>query len=321
MRWSRSSALVMLVCLPVVVLATTVGPGCVLRWGSYGIGAGQFRYPAGLAIDSAGNLYVTDTDNGRIQKFDGEGHLIATIGTPGSGQAQLDFPRDVEVGPDGNVYVADTENHRVQVFSASGAWIATWGGYGTAPGQMGDPDGIAIDQSGNVYVADPGNGRIQKFSSTGLFMFAWSTGTVNNLSDIEVGPDGNIYGIYGASVVKYSPDGTFLLSWGGSLLGAPRYLAVGNDGTVWVTDPNGQNEKIFMFSGTGKLLRRWGYYGNGNGQFNRPTGIQTDANGNLYIAQSDDVIPGYGLQDIQKFSLVPTPTQRTHWGELKKKYR
>ena len=82
-----------------------------------GSGDGQFNYPYGVAVDSSGNVYVADTDNHRIQKFDSSGGFITKWGSYGSGDGQFDYPSGVAVDSSGNVYVADGWNYHVQKFT------------------------------------------------------------------------------------------------------------------------------------------------------------------------------------------------------------
>lgn len=86
------------------------------KWGSNGNGDGQFSFPSGLAVDSLGNVYVADTGNHRIQKFDASGNFLAKWGSEGNGDGQFSNPAGVAVDSLGNVYVADTGNHRIQKF-------------------------------------------------------------------------------------------------------------------------------------------------------------------------------------------------------------
>ena len=85
-------------------------------------------------MDTSGNVYVANTSNDRIQKFDANGRFLTTWGSQGSGDGQFDEPGGVAVGADGAVYVADTVNHRIQKFSSDGALLAVWGGQGTGDG-------------------------------------------------------------------------------------------------------------------------------------------------------------------------------------------
>ena len=77
---------------------------------------GKFKKPGGVAVDAAGNVYVADTGNHRIQKFTSNGVLLAKWGKEGSGNCEFRSPEGVAVDASGNVYVADTGNHRIQKF-------------------------------------------------------------------------------------------------------------------------------------------------------------------------------------------------------------
>ena len=150
---------------------------------------GQFNTPFGVAIDSSGNVYVTDSGNNRVQKFKNSGTFIRTWGSEGSANGKFQFPEGIAVDKSGKVFVADVLNHRVQVFNNGGTFIGTWGSVGSANGQFNAPFGVAIDSSGNVYVADSGNNRVQKFKNNGIFIRTWGTfGTVNQTQTSSINP-------------------------------------------------------------------------------------------------------------------------------------
>src|ERR1051325_5708081 len=155
---------------------TTVPLPCtfVLSWGVRAGGHnGQVLTPYGVATDASGNVYVADTGNDRIQKFDPTGAFITTWGGTGYGAGQFRQPYGIGTSRGGYVYVSDTVNRRIQKFDANGKFVAVWGFGGYGDGQFVDPAGIATDAAGNVYVADSGNDRIQKFDSSGTFLVAW----------------------------------------------------------------------------------------------------------------------------------------------------
>ena len=132
--------------------------------GSRGSGNGQFNQPRGLAVDSAGNVYVADSGNNRIQKFSydpgsGTYAYAAQWGGSGSGAGQFSSPGGVAVDGAGNIFVADTGNNRIQKYTFL---TSSWGNFGFGATQSG-PNGVAVDSAGDVYVADSGNNRIQKF--------------------------------------------------------------------------------------------------------------------------------------------------------------
>ena len=89
----------------------------MLKWGSKGIGDGEFNGPAGLSIDRNDNIYVTDKNNNRIQVFTADGTFLTKFGSQGNGTGQFILPEGIGVDmKTGLVYVADTGNYRIQVF-------------------------------------------------------------------------------------------------------------------------------------------------------------------------------------------------------------
>jgi DNA-binding beta-propeller fold protein YncE len=128
---------------------------------------GQFTNPDGIAIDSSGNVYVSDTiNNDRVQKFTPNGVHINQWGNPGHGNNQFENPAGIAVGSSGNIYVVDQNNSRIEKFSSNGTYLSQWGTPGDGDGQFNKPNGIAVDPAGNVYVVDTANNRIQKFGPT-----------------------------------------------------------------------------------------------------------------------------------------------------------
>ena len=131
----------------------------------------QFHYPASVAVDTSGNVYVADYHNHRIRKITSTGKIstIAGGGTP----AQFHYPADAAVDSFGNLYVADSRNHRIRKITSEGA-VSTIAGGGDHGGEWGKddgtgtdarfnrPEGVAVDSSGILYVADNVNHRIRK---------------------------------------------------------------------------------------------------------------------------------------------------------------
>ncbi len=126
-----------------------------------------------IALDAAGNSYVTDPGNNRVQVLSPTGQYLREFGP-------LDDPRGLAIDGAGNIYVGESGRGRIVKLSPTGVLLATWGTPGNAPGQIVLPAGIAVDAGGNVYVAegDPENGslcncRVQKFSPTGQVLTVW----------------------------------------------------------------------------------------------------------------------------------------------------
>ena len=89
----------------------------VTKWGTLGSGDGQFNGPAGIAVDSNGNIYVADGNNNRIQMFSSDGTFITQWGSYGSGDGQFMQPTSITVDSSNNIYVVDKNNNRIQKFS------------------------------------------------------------------------------------------------------------------------------------------------------------------------------------------------------------
>jgi DNA-binding beta-propeller fold protein YncE len=118
----------------------------------------NFEEPNGVAVDRSGNVYVADTGNSRIQKFNASGGFLSK--RIGGGEGQFS-PFGIAVDSRGNYYVAGKSC--ILKFNESGGLLAKWGSSGTDKGQFSQLFGVAVDSRGNVYVADTYNHRIQKF--------------------------------------------------------------------------------------------------------------------------------------------------------------
>ena len=186
--------------------------------GGKGTGKGQFDAPRGIAADSAGNIFVADTINGRIEKFSLNGIFITSLGIKGTGYGQLGEPNGIAIDRAGNIYVADASNHRVQKLAPDGTLIDEW--KGPDPGFYG-PRRIAIGPDDSIYVVDQGRTRIVKFSLDGRVLATWGT--------------------------KGNGDGQF-----------DDHTSVAVDPTtnkVYVADP--RNKRIQVFDSNGKFLTKW----------------------------------------------------------------
>ncbi len=222
--------------------------------GKPGAGDGDFQEPWSVAIAPDGSIYVADTWNHRIQKFDANGRFVTKWGSFIDTKGQRDAepyafwgPRDVAIGPDGNVYVSDTGNKRITVFDPNGRYLRALGGEGSGPGQLKEPVGIAFDPAGNLWVADTWNQRIQKLNPTTGQQLAqypvpgWSSTAITDKPYLRVDATGRVYATVPSErrVLMIAPDGTManaVPALQGYQFQKPIGVLPGPDGTLWVSD-------------------------------------------------------------------------------------
>jgi len=227
---------------PVGVLSTVAGTGEQGYSGDGGPAAtAMLDSPAGVAVDTAGNVYIADTHNNRIRKVT-SGTITTIAGTGAAGfsgdggagtSAALDMPTAVAVDTAGNLYIADTNNHRIR--KISGTTMSTVAGDGeqlylndgVAATQTGldSPSGIAVDSIGNLYIGDTRNQRIRKVTlSSGLISTVAGNGTKS-----------------------FAGDGGIASSAG---LATPRGVAASADGSIYLADSDNHRIRNINVSGT-----------------------------------------------------------------------
>lgn len=170
------------------------------QWGVQGTNDGQLAFPRSVAVNSAGELYISEYGLvERVQRFSARGtNLLGIIGAPGEADGQFRRAEGVGIDAQDRLFVADSCNHRVQVFSREGKFLRQHGNAGTGVGQMSYPYDVRIDRAGNEFVCEFGNSRVQIFDRDGkpleiLGGIGGEPGKMNNPWAICIDSKGNLY--------------------------------------------------------------------------------------------------------------------------------
>jgi sugar lactone lactonase YvrE len=280
------------------IITTVAGNGAASFSGDGGPAtSASLDSPTGVAVDSAGNLFVADFANSRIRKVDHATQIITTVAGNGTASfagdggpataAELNFPVGIFVDSSGNLFIADTGNFRVRMVDHSSQVITTVAGNGSgASSGDGGPatsagleaETVAVDSSGNFFIADFGNNRIRK-----------------------VGTTGNISTVAGNGTAGFSGDGGPAT---GAELQLPRGITVDSAGNLLIADSN--NFRIRKVDLSGNITT---VAGNGNFNFSgdggpatsagmAPNFVAVDSAGNLFSA--DNGGPGQGENRVRR---------------------
>lgn len=300
-------------CTAAGIIVTIVGNGNPTYTGDNGLAsAATVDNASGVALDGAGNLYIADTNNNVIRMVSAVTGEITTIAGNNAGtlcgaasdgvgdgclatQATLNQPEGVTLDSSGNLYIADTYDHRIRMVSASTGVISTVAGNGTTDpstgvgGYTGDgnkatlaelnyPYAVAFDPAGNMLIPDSGNNVIREVGEIG--------GAIT--------PNSIITTFAGTGTQGYTGDGAAAKL---ATLDSPFGVAVDAAGNVYIADTgNHAIRKVIASSGfiTTLLKTLIGtYYYNGafaTVSLDGPSGLYLDGEGNLYLADSNEMI-------------------------------
>jgi streptogramin lyase len=258
--------------------------------------AGALSEAESVAIGPWGNVWVADTGNGRLLRYDsGSRNFLEVVGA-----AELVEPVSVDTGPEGKVWVVDRQLNRVFTFNPyNGELLSQFGTEGSGRREFIHPGAIEVSPQGNVWVADEGNGRVLEFDEAGNYVaqfgspgagqgelnFSAPMGIVADAKGHIWVADSNSDRVQRWQIPSHVPTGSGTFGTSGTGNGQfehPAGIAVAPNGSVWVADFS--NHRLQRFNEAGEYQGSFGTKGSKKGEFSSPTDVAIDSEGNFWVA-------------------------------------
>ena len=254
------------------------------------------KKPSCVAIDSVGNIIVTEASEHCISIFSPAGEKIKSFGFRGSSPGQFNTPKGIALDFDDSILVADNHNDRIQKFTSTSRGTAFVAAVNSSNFRR--PVGIAVHpQSRKVYVADSHNHCVQILNPDLTFSCSFGSrgsGTIGQFQfpyDVAFDSCGNVYVVDGGNhcIQVFTADGHSLRKFGRKGKGYmeldwPNTISIDSEDVVYVVDQN--NNRVLVFTCEGKFLTTFGTKGGGPGQFNYPYGVAVDRSGLVYVGDN-----------------------------------
>ncbi len=270
----------------------------------------KFKNPSGIAIDSENNIYVVDSGNSQVKKFDSTGKFLLLWGSVGTEYGQFKNPAGI-FADQNYIYVADTGNARIQKFDKSGNFVYSWGTFGDEPGMFRTPVALAASKLGDLFVSDSGQNKILVFDSNGQYKdeirsLLTAAAKFSSTNYITFDSKNNFYVVSDDNrVLQFSEIGTFIRSFGTTgekdgQFNKPSAIATDSRGNLYVTDTD--NHRVQKFDSRGNFLVSWGSLDTGPVQFKEPVGITVDSKNSVYVVDRAN-------DNVQKFAPYSAPDE------------
>ncbi len=263
----------------------------------------QLKEPRGISTDRNQNIYVCDTGNNRIVKYDATGRLLFFTGGFGWENDQFQQPLGIFVHNVMDVYVADYDNDRIVRYDKDLNWILSLKSHASweEKYQFAFPKSVAVSLHGDFFIIDGEHSRIIKLDSsfepqTSFGDYDWGKGMLHNPEYLAVSRQDRVFvSDSDAGVIKvYDYYGSFLYDIGNGLLSEPVGLCVDNKERIFVADR--ALNQIFAFDVRGHLLLQYGSSGKKYGAFRFVSGVAVSQN-TLFAADTNN-------SRIQVFKIV-----------------
>ncbi|XP_026673475.1 uncharacterized protein LOC113464921 [Ceratina calcarata] len=250
--------------------------------------------PWGVACDDEGHVVVSDRSNHRIQIFTLDGGFVRSFGTLGTDPGQFNRPAGVTVDSRKRIIVADKDNHRIQAFTMDGQFLFTFGKKGQETGQFNYPWDVAVNSQCQIVVSDTRNHRIQLFTKDGIYLRKYGHETNSKMWYLLDSPRGVAFNIDGEIVVTDFNNHKVLIinsslseirvlqcdsAGSEKLFNRPQGVITDVLGNIIVADS--KNHRIQVFNRHGFLIWKFGSYGSGITEMDRPSGIALTHDGRI----------------------------------------
>lgn len=254
----------------------------LFSFGAEKIDKAMLSQPQAISVDVNGNLYIADTGNHRILKFDSETNFIKSIGGFGWNSQQFDAPVDICARSILDIFIADYNNQRIERYDKDLNYISSMYSGESYPEnlQFGYPRSVFISIHGELMIIDSENNRLLKINSFGEPIvsfgdFSAGKGKLDEPVQVEISRNDVIYVSDKARgrIVVFDYFGNYLFEIGSGILQQPVGVCYDQRDQLWITDC-GQNE-ILAFNQQGALLLRWSTIDTPENKFKNPIDIVT----------------------------------------------
>jgi alpha-tubulin suppressor-like RCC1 family protein len=273
--------------------AADTPPAFVFAINQSAVPRGQFS-PVCVALDTKGNIYVTDSGSHRVVKFAPNGSYL------GEFSKNFPSPTGIVVDRQNYVYMADANNSWIYKFNSSGALQTIWGTPGSGSGQLRYPQGLALDRNNILYVADEYNDRVEKFTTAGGYMGQW--GPYYAAEGVATDSSNNVYVLYYGNVQVLTSGGAPITNWGAYATA----IAVDPSNNVYVGDVGG----FVKYTSDGMYLSQVGSPQQSGGVSVIASGIAVDATGNFVYHTTYNSVEVYAYAPAGPPLIYQQPTSQ-----------